>query len=161
MNKLNRSKAVLMISIVFLLAACASGPPTSARPPKTCERTDNMPRITAEELKKLMDEGADVVVVDTLYPYWYKRGHIKGAINFHWAKTIKDPITLPRTKLVVLYCDCECEETSADVAVQLVRDWGYKNIRVLKGGWTEWIKLAYPTEKGEKKKTTRFFIGKE
>jgi rhodanese-related sulfurtransferase len=110
-----------------------------------------MPRITAEELKKLMDEGADVVVVDTLYPYWYKRGHIKGAINFPWAGVIKEPTALPRTKLVVLYCDCECEETSADVAVQLSRDWGYTNIRVLQGGWVEWTKLGYPTQKGEKK----------
>ena len=109
-----------------------------------------MPRITAEELKKLMDEGEDLVVVDTLYPYWYKRGHIKGAINFPWAEPIKEPTGIPRTKLAVLYCDCECEETSADVALQLVRDWGYKNISVLKGGWVEWNKLGYPTEKGDK-----------
>jgi 3-mercaptopyruvate sulfurtransferase SseA len=152
MNNFNRCKAVLMIWIMILLIACASGPLTSKRPPKACEPTDNIPRITAEELKKLMDEGADLVVVDTLYPYWYKRGHIKGAINFPWAESIKEPITLPRTKLVVLYCDCECEETSADVAIQLVRDWGYKNIRVLKGGWAEWNKLGYPTEKGEEKR---------
>jgi 3-mercaptopyruvate sulfurtransferase SseA len=151
MKRFNEYKAVLMIWIMILSAACASGMRTTTPPPKACEPTDNLPRITAEELKKLMDEGADLVVVDTLYPYWYKKGHIKGAINFPWAETIKEPTVLPRTKLVVLYCDCECEETSADVAVQLVRDWGYKNIRVLKGGWVEWIKLNYPTEKGEKK----------
>ncbi len=152
MKNFNASKTVLMILGLLLLSACASGPPTSARPQKTCEPTDNIPRITAEELKKLMDEGEDVVVVDTLYPYWYKRGHIKGAINFPWAKTIKDPVALPRTKLVVLYCDCVCEETSADVATQLARDWGYKNIRVLKGGWVAWTKSGYPIEKGEKKR---------
>ena len=152
MRTLYGFKAVFTaISLSILLAACASGPVTSTRSPKSCEPTDNIPRITTGELKKLMDEGADLLVVDTLYPYWYKKGHIKGAINFPWAETIKEPTVLPRTKLVVLYCDCECEETSADVAVQLVRDWGYKNIRVLKGGWANWIKLGYPTEKGEKK----------
>jgi 3-mercaptopyruvate sulfurtransferase SseA len=152
MKRFNKYKAVLMIWIMILSVACASGMRTTTRPPKACEPTDNIPRITAEELKKLMDEGADMVVVDTLYPYWYKKGHIKGAINFPWAETIKEPTVLPRTKLVVLYCDCECEETSADVGVQLVRDWGYKNIRVLKGGWVEWIKLGYLTEKGEEKR---------
>jgi rhodanese-related sulfurtransferase len=152
MKNFNRCKAVLMIWIMLLLAACASGPITAARPPKVCEPTDNIPRITAEELKKLMDEGADLVVADTLDPYWYVRGHIKGAINFPWAETIREPAVLPRTKLVVLYCDCQCEETSADVAVQLARDWGYKNVRVLKAGWADWIKLGYPTEKSEGKR---------
>jgi 3-mercaptopyruvate sulfurtransferase SseA len=105
-----------------------------------------------EELKRQMDEGADMVVVDTLYPYWYRRGHIKGAINFPWAEVLREPTVLPRNKLLVLYCDCPCEETSADVAEQLVRDWGYKNIKVLKGGWVEWVKQGYPTEKEEKKR---------
>ena len=148
MKNFTEHKAVLMIWITLLLAACASVPTQ----PKICEPTDNIPRIGAQEVKKLMDESADIVVVDTLYPYWYRKGHIKGAINFPWAETIKEPIILPRTKLLVLYCDCECEETSADVAVQLVRDWGYKNVKVLKGGWAEWIKLGYPIEKGEGKR---------
>jgi 3-mercaptopyruvate sulfurtransferase SseA len=152
MKRFNKYKAVLMIWIMILSAACASGMRTTAPLPKACEPADNIPRINAEGLKKLMDEGADLLVVDTLYPYWYKKGHIKGAINFPWAETIKEPTVLPRTKLVVLYCDCECEETSADVGVQLVRDWGYKNVKVLKGGWVDWVKLGYPTEKGEGKK---------
>ena len=148
MKNITKVKAVLMICIATLLAACASAPTR----PKICEPTDNIPRITAQELKKLMDESADIVIVDTLYPPWYRKEHIKGAINFPWAETIKEPIILPRTKLLALYCDCECEETSADVAVQLVRDWGYKNVKVLKGGWAEWIKLGYPIEKGEGKR---------
>jgi 3-mercaptopyruvate sulfurtransferase SseA len=152
MKRFDKYKAVLMIWIMILSVACASGMRTTTRPPKACEPTDNIPRITAEELKKLMDEGADMVVVDTRYPYWYRKGHIKGAINFPWAETLREPTVLPRAKLLVLYCDCECEETSGDVAIQLIRDWGYKNIRVLQGGWVEWIKLGYPTEKGEEKR---------
>ena len=157
---LSKLSVVLMALALIVLVGCASAPPTTTTPGKRleaskstgpCVPTDNVPRITIEELKKLMDEGADIVVVDTLYPYWYKRGHIKGAINFPWAETIKEPTVLPRTKLVVLYCDCECEETSADVGEQLIKDWGYKNVKVLKGGWAEWLKFGYPTEKGSKK----------
>ncbi len=151
MKNFNRCKAVLTISMLVLFTACASGPRTYTPTPKICQPTDNIPRITAEELKKAMDEGVDLVLVDTLYPYWYKRGHIKGAMNFPWAATIKEPVALPRTKLVVVYCDCDCEETSADVALQLVREWGYKNVKVLSGGWKEWTKLGYPTEKGGEK----------
>jgi len=151
-------KMAFMLGILFLLNACASAPITPASPGKrsaahgagACEATDNIPRVSVGELKRQMDEGADMVVVDTLYPYWYRKGHIKGAINFPWAETLREPTVLPRTKLLVLYCDCACEETSADVAEQLARDWGYKNIKVLKGGWVEWVKLGYPTENGEK-----------
>ncbi len=153
-------KMAFMLGILFLLNSCASAPITPASSGKRsaahgagpCEATDDIPRISVEELKRQMDEGADVVVVDTLYPYWYRKGHIKGAINFPWAETLREPTVLSRTRLLVLYCDCHCEETSADVAVQLARDWGYKNIKVLKGGWVEWVKLGYPTEKGEKKR---------
>ena len=38
--------------------------------------------ITAEELKKLMDEGANLLVVDTQDEWIYPVKHIKGAINF-------------------------------------------------------------------------------
>ena len=156
MRVLRKLKSLFLVLISVLLAGCASTPLISTGPATRsggpCEVRDNIPRITPEELKKLMDEGADLVIVDTLYPYWYKKGHIKGAINFPWQETLREPIDLPRDKLLVLYCDCACEETSADVAEQLVKNWGYKNVKVLKGGWEEWVKLGYPTEKGEKKK---------
>jgi len=157
---LSKLSVAPMALALMVLVSCASALPTTTTPgnrleaskgTRPCVPTDNVPRITVEELKKLMDEGADIVVVDTLYPYWYKRGHIKGAINFPWAEAIKEPTILPRNKLLVLYCDCECEETSADVGEQLIKDWGYKNVKVLKGGWVEWVKLGYPTEKGLKK----------
>ena len=153
-------RIAFMLGILFLLNACASAPITppssgkrsAAHGASICEAKDNIPRVSVEELKRQMDEGADMVVVDTLYPYWYRKGHIKGAINFPWAETLREPTVLPRDKLLVFYCDCACEETSADVAEQLARDWGYKNIKVLKGGWVEWVKLGYPTEKGGKKR---------
>lgn len=157
---LSKFSVVLMALALIVPVGCASAPPTTATPGKRleaskstrpCVPTDNVPRITIEELKKLMDDGADIMVVDTLYPYWYKRGHIKGAINFPWAETIKEPTILPRNKLLALYCDCQCEETSADVGEQLIKDWGYRNVKVLKGGWAEWWKFGYPTEKGLKK----------
>lgn len=159
MNLSKLSITLMTLALAFLVG-CASAPPSTTAPrgrlaasksTEPCVPTDNVPRITVEELKKLMDDGADIVVVDTLYPYWYKRGHIKGAINFPWAETIKEPTILPRNKLLALYCDCECEETSADVGEQLIKDWGYTNVKVLKGGWVQWVKLGYPTEKGLKK----------
>ncbi len=102
--------------------------------------------ITAEELKKLIDEGADIMVVDTQDERIYHIKHIKGAINFPWAPVIREPINLPRVKLLILYCGCAGEEASKNVARQLMSNWGFKQIKVLDGGFNRWLRLGYPTE---------------
>jgi rhodanese-related sulfurtransferase len=110
-----------------------------------------IPRIKADELKKMIESKADIVIVDTQPKGAYDIGHIKGAINFPWGKEIKDPKKLPKNKLLVLYCDCGHEEDSIDVATQLMNKWEYDKIKVLDGGWSGWMKLGYPTEKTTKK----------
>ncbi|HEY5567895.1 MAG TPA: rhodanese-like domain-containing protein [Gammaproteobacteria bacterium] len=69
-----------------------------------------VPRITAEELRQLIDEKADVVIVDTRDALSYEYGHIPGAINIYYDPTA-DPTTrelilvaLPGDKLIALYC---------------------------------------------------------
>lgn len=67
-------------------------------------------RITAEELKQLIDEEADIVIIDTRDSLSYNYGHIPGAINIYYDPT-GDPmmremtlIALPGDKLIALYC---------------------------------------------------------
>ena len=119
---------------------------TSVTPADPKELSDKVELITAEELKKLMDEGRDLVVVDTQDGRIYPIKHIKGAINFPWAPVIREPVYLPRTKLLVIYCGCAGEEASKSVARQLMSDWGFKQVKVLDGGFNRWLKLGYPTE---------------
>jgi 3-mercaptopyruvate sulfurtransferase SseA len=103
--------------------------------------------ITPEALKELTEKDGDIVlIVDTQPKVVYKMGHIKGAINFPWAPEIKSP-NLPPDRILVLYCDCTNEEDSTDMARQLLRNWEYVYVRVLKGGWSQWQKLGYPIEK--------------
>ena len=70
-----------------------------------------VPRITAEELKKLMDEKGDYVLLDVRDSYSYDLGHIEGAENISSDPT-EDPMTrgmilaaLPMETLIILYCD--------------------------------------------------------
>ncbi len=111
---------------------------------------ESVQRITPEELKKLMESKADIMVVDAQPKVAYEMGHIKGAISFPWAAEIKPPVALSRSKPVILYCDCAHEEDSEDLGTQLSQKWGYTNIKVLEGGWSKWRKLGYPVEKSEK-----------
>ena len=67
-------------------------------------------RITAEELKQLIDEEGEFVLVDTQGSMSYDLGHIEGAINIYYDPT-GDPVALemmlmglPMDKLIVIYC---------------------------------------------------------
>jgi len=104
-------------------------------------------RIKPEELKKLIDSKADIVVVDNQPKAAYEIEHIPGAVNFPWAMQIKGPVNLPRDKVLILYCACDHEEDSTHVAKQLVNNFAYKNIKLLDGGWLRWIGLGYPAAK--------------
>jgi rhodanese-related sulfurtransferase len=105
-----------------------------------------VPQIKPEELKKLIESKADLVVVDNQPKGAYEMEHISGAVNFPWAMQIKPPINLPRNKLLIFYCACAHEEDSTDAAKQLM-EFGYYKIKVLEGGWLRWLELGYPAEK--------------
>ena len=114
----------------------------------------DLPRISVEDLKKMIDEDADIVIVDTRDGGSYAAGHIKGAINIHYDVT-SDPmqrqmmlIALPMDKLIVTYCDCTDDANSANV-VQELYDLGYDmdKLKVLSGGSLRWVELKYPMVK--------------
>ena len=114
----------------------------------------NIPRITAEELKQMIDKGEEFVAVDVRDSGSYEAGHIKGAVNIYYDPT-SDPmarqmmlIALPMDKLIVTYCDCTDDASSANMAEELYQ-LGYDRdkIKVLSGGSLRWVELKYPLVK--------------
>ena len=104
---------------------------------------DEMPRISVEELKKLVDENADIVILDVQQKRLYLQGHIKGAMHFPWKQQITaiDARYLPKDKPLIVYCDCGPRDTdSSEVAAALVA-LGFADVRVLTDpsikGWME------------------------
>ncbi len=157
--------SIVLISIIFFGIGLASPflpllraenpAPTSPLPmaaPESAKKFLDVPRIKPEELKKLIEKKADIAIVDTQDEKIYQVTHIKGAINFPWAPVIKNPVHLSRNKTLIIYCGCTDQEASMDVATQLIRDYGYKDIRILEGGFQQWLKLGYPVEKRTEKK---------
>ena len=70
-----------------------------------------IPRITCEELKQLIDNGEDMVIIDIRSSSSYDAGHIGRAINIFYDPTgspfERDIMlsALPADKLLVIYCD--------------------------------------------------------
>ena len=108
--------------------------------------------ITAEELKTKMVSNQPVLVVDVRAPevfanstttvkgsYHFKVRHLKYRSQF---PPFKD---LPRNGEIVLYCTCPKDEASI-AGAQILRESGFTNVRVLQGGWIEWMKAKGPVE---------------
>jgi len=111
---------------------------------------DEIARIPIDDLKKMMDQKADIVILDAQLKEIYDSGHIKGALSLPWKQelTTEDTTKLPRTKLIVVYCDCGPGETdSSDVAFQLI-GLGFDNVKILADPSVRgWKKAGYPMEK--------------
>lgn len=114
-----------------------------------------MPAVAAElqqiapaEVKKMIEAGGTgFLIVDVQPKEVYDEGHVKGAVNFPWETELKHSGNLPKDRTLVLYCDCAHEEDSIDTATQLIEKFGYKNIKLLEGGWSKWQQLGYPVDK--------------
>jgi 3-mercaptopyruvate sulfurtransferase SseA len=110
---------ILMIGLLLALPMTGCSPARSATimEEETIPKFERevafpeVPRITAEELKQLMDKKGEYVIVDTRSSSGFNYGHIVGAINIY-NDPQGDPFSremmmraLPRNKLIILYCD--------------------------------------------------------
>jgi len=108
--------------------------------------------ITADELKAKLTGNQPVTIIDVRSAETYAAAHdtIKGAIHFKTRKLkyrlayppLKD---LPKDREIVTYCSCPKDESSI-AAAQILQASGFKRVRVLQGGWQEWLKVNGPVE---------------
>ena len=155
----NNLGSVFAVGLLLLNAACSTTethPATTTaaqsaqQPPAAQSPASQVPRITVEELKKLMAD-QQVVVVDVRSADAYKIGHIKGAINLPLDKIqAGDYKDLPRDKRIITYCSCGAEQSSAS-ATSLLEKAGYKNGATLLGGTNAWQQSGGEMEKNAPK----------
>ena len=108
---------------------------------------EGLPTITPAELKAKIDAGEDVIIVDVNPDGSYKTAHLPCAVHYAWnMKGFTQDPGFARSCLIVTYCDCAAEEDSGHMGLSLVRDWGYRNVMLLKGGRPAWQDAGYPTE---------------
>jgi len=119
--------------------------------------------VTTDELKKWMDEGKEMLIIDTMpYEDSYKKEHVPGAKQFlfpipdmnTWdtketaGKTQEDFIELlgpDKDRLIVIYCGfvkCTRSHNGAAWAKKL----GYTNVYRYPGGIFAWKGAKYPVE---------------
>lgn len=104
-------------------------------------------RISPDELKGLMDEGRDVVVVDLRGALDHKADPhtIPGALRITAEELEHRHQEIPRDQEVILFCACPNEATAARMALML-RKHGISRVRPLAGGIDGWRAREYPLE---------------
>lgn len=106
--------------------------------------------ITLEEGEDLW-RTAQAVFLDARRTDLYDEGHVPGARCVPAAETEKAlpaaVLDLPRAGTLVVYCeggDCQ----SSLLLAKRLHDQGFKDIRVMTGGWEAWARAGLPAEKG-------------
>ncbi len=103
-------------------------------------RDVNMPRISADELRALMRDGHEPIVVDVRTPQSAQVDgrRIPGALNIQLHEMADKAGALSRDREIVLYCDCP-NEASAARAARVLMQKGFQRVRPLAGGVDAWV----------------------
>jgi rhodanese-related sulfurtransferase len=98
------------------------------------------------EVKKRMDAGEKLTLVDVREDNEWAKGHIQGAIHLSKGVIERDvESAIPnKDQEVILYCGGGFRSA---LAADNLKKMGYKNAISMDGGWRGWSEQGFPTEK--------------
>lgn len=89
--------------------------------------------IFAEQIPKA--EWAKIMVIDARDAGQFAKGHIPGAVNMDWRQVLAQRHTIPKDRMVLIYCNTGSLSAQAGFALRVA---GWDNLRILQGGLEEW-----------------------
>lgn len=104
-------------------------------------------RLEPEDLKRQMDAGEPVYIVDMRHPVeLHEDPHTLPGAHHGTLDTLKVWVSdVPRDRDVVVFCSCPGEVTAAKTALELQK-LGIERVRPLRGGYDAWKQLGYPLD---------------
>ncbi len=127
----------MMACVVFLLIF---GPTAVAGD------TQDVPRISVHQAKKMMGSPDTIVIDVRKYRNWWRSSKkIPTAVREDPSKVNQWIEKYAKSQTLIFYCSWKHERTSARVARSFLLK-GYKNVFALQGGWSAWMNAGYPVE---------------
>ena len=117
-------KRIVVLSLIFIFS---------------CELL-NSPEINIISESDFVEiQDSDYTLIDVRTQDEFDLGHIDGAINLDfYSETFQnDILSLPKNETIVIYC--RTNNRSSKTA-NILKENGFKEISVLEGGITEWVK---------------------
>jgi rhodanese-related sulfurtransferase len=102
--------------------------------------------VSIAEVKKMIDNKEDIILLDVRDKEEYETGHIPGAINIsRGTLELKSHLIIPdKTKKIIVYCGLDLR---SPLATRSLNDFGYKKAINMIGGLKAWKEAGYPVAK--------------
>jgi rhodanese-related sulfurtransferase len=104
-----------------------------------------MQTITREELKKKLDQGENLKLVNCLDVWMFRAKRIPGSIHFESLKTTLAALD-PKEEVIVYCSNSGC--TASVLVYQQLCEHGFQNLWHYPGGIADWEDADYPVEIG-------------
>jgi rhodanese-related sulfurtransferase len=139
-------KAARYLLPAALAAALGLGGAAPAKAGHDDEEPTNL--VAPDQVKRLMDIGEEIAFIDLRTGAEFATGRLPDARSIPVAELVKRWKEIPNSGRVILYCPCPQADRDESFAFLLLRTEHYRNVSVLDGGYTEWVKRGYPIQKG-------------
>jgi rhodanese-related sulfurtransferase len=146
-----RSKWTYQLILLGMVVGIVCPSLRGQTPPGT-QKAPNVEMISPEDLKEKFYKTNVPTIIDvrSAESFAQSTSQIKGAIHVKVRRLkyrlsfapLKD---VPRDREVITYCSCPSDESSIAAAQILIAN-GFTRVRVLKGGWPQWLKVNGPVE---------------
>ena len=105
----------------------------------SCQSFDSSKINIISDSQFLEIQDSDYILVDVRTVEEYESGHIQDAVNFDFYSESfqNDILTLDKSSSIILYCRTQNRSTKT---ANYLKENGYKEIIVLAGGITSWVK---------------------
>ena len=137
------------IIVILFFTACASqnyGGVTRTSDGMVKEAKTSIREVSVGDVKRMIDTGEKIVILDVRDRDEFETGHIPGALNLSRGMLeFKINTLVPdRNATVVVYCGVDLR---GPLATRTLNDMGYKNAVNIVGGLKAWKAAGYPVSK--------------
>lgn len=80
-------------------------------------------------------EYTKMMIIDARDAAQYGKEHIPDAVNIEWRQVLAKSADIPKNKPVLIYCNTGTLSAQAGFALRVS---GWENVRILRGGFSEW-----------------------
>jgi rhodanese-related sulfurtransferase len=101
--------------------------------------------IPAERVKKLLDSGEKIFLVDLRPGGDFQKARLPGAISIPISELQKRHQEIPKSGRVILYCACPPGGVDEAYSYLALRGKGHRNVSVLEEGFSGWSQRKFPT----------------
>jgi rhodanese-related sulfurtransferase len=130
------------IVLAFFAAACLLAlEPTVALAGHDDEYIETVP---AERVKKLLEGGEKILLVDLRPAGDFQKARLPGAISIPISELQKRHQEIPKSGRVILYCACPPGGVDESYSYLALRGKGYRNVSVLEDGFSGWAQRKFP-----------------